>query len=131
MSTDPQPFEEDLEAVEMQAAPDEAAEPLAEPGKKKKKKKEPKVKKPKAPKAPKPPKAPRVSSGGGLTLRGLFPDVYTSMLGMAVLALLVAILLLFLELWIGYGGELRAPKAMASPPAFQGASMVDAGGRLG
>jgi hypothetical protein len=110
MSTDPQPFEEDLEMLEAQAVPEDAVAPVPEPtGKKGKKKKE---KKPKAPKAkkekvPKPPRPHRPGGGMGLVLYRWFPDIYTSMLGLATLALLVAIVLLFLEFWIPYGGQWR------------------------
>ena len=111
MSTDPQPFEEDLDALEAQAAPEEAAPAPAAQGKAKKAKKEKKPKAPKAPKAKKvklaKPKSPRSSGGLVRALYRWFPDVYTTLLGLAALGLLIAVVLLLLEVMIPYGGQMR------------------------
>jgi hypothetical protein len=120
MSTDPQPFEEDLEALEPQAAPDEAAQPAGVFGKRKREKK-PKANKEKA----QSPKTPRASSGGFRRFLGeQFPDVYTALLGVAVLAIILAVVLLVIEFFVHYGGERRPTGAVSVlPPAAQSTTL--------
>ncbi len=110
MSDDPQPFEEDLEAIEPEVAPDEAAEPELEPGKKGKKKKIKlaRPKKVKKAKAKKPPRLSKPPGGTRVSLSELFPNVYTSLLGIAALAIIIAVILLAIEFFVHYGGE-RGP----------------------
>lgn len=111
MSTDPQPFEEDLEAIEPQPSPEETAQPEAKPGKKARQKK------PKKEKVRRERPARQSSGGFGLFVREQFPDVYTALLGIAAVALIIAVILLAVEFFVRYGGERRPTNAMASPPA--------------
>lgn len=114
MSTDPQPFDDAFQASEAELGADGAAAPALEPaGKKKKKEKKPKAPKAKKEKVAKP-KAPRSSGPWRVRLLQAFPDLYTTMLGLAVFALLVAIVLLVLEFAIPYGGQVRPRGSSAS-----------------
>jgi len=112
MSSDPQPFEEDLESLEPQTMPDETTEPAPSPGKKKQKRS--RLKRDKVKKV----RPTRSSSGGaGVFFREQFPDVYTTLLGIAALAIVIACILLAIEFWGRYGGERKPTRAMATPPA--------------
>ncbi|NUQ65967.1 MAG: hypothetical protein HUU20_26195 [Pirellulales bacterium] len=126
MSRDPHDFD-DLETAEYQPSPEEEVAPESappaeeieaeaepaetaeeEPKKGKKTKKAKKAKKEKKPKAPKEP-----SEAGGLAkfFGRQFPDVYSVMLMIALLAILVAIAVLAVEL-SRYGFDIKAPSAM-------------------
>ena len=94
---DEDPLEADAPAIDDESSPKETD------GKSKKKKRKVKAKKEKAPKKVKP----KAASGNLLqTLRGASP--YTVMLGLALLAILIAIFCLFEELYFEYDLDIKA-----------------------